>query len=908
MRKTDFKISKNYPVWVLAVFLAGFLFLVGTPQRQARAETAPQPYDTLQASVEETLKAEAQKIQKLKDQLVQAEQAKKSALEKINALKIQLPIFNNLLNQSEIPVSELEAARQKIQAATQQIHEQMAAFSTRQNDIAGQIQQNQEQLTFTEQQTLEIIPKTTPAEAAVSATGPDTVTDTPNKTDTPNEGDKTDPADKTNNETEVDISRIYDQYQVLLKQYQEKQTLLSSIRLIYQETTAALQETKPFFDDLLLKFDEYINIRKKQELLERKTSLVSIGMGQISRDIALFVTESAAVFTLSFWAKKLDFVWTSNGIYAVSFALLFLIVQVLLFRVRRHLTRIMDHPELAERFWSLLGLRIIRKSIFLLGSTIFIYIYARAGQFQALPSIVSAGLKMLSLILFSELCIIALRLYCGEAATRLPQKPAFYFRVLIFLIRWAGMGYIFIVWVAASNATVQTIWRLMFELSFYGWNLFFWSALQKQQEKAREDPIQEWSSKKAMVVNGIKLLSFSIGLLALGLELSGYGLLALYWLASWSRTLVVVLGSLLLLKILLEWHPKRATPAETPSDAGIVPQRSLQWVMVQFLMLVWGAAGIILLVLAWGGKQTVLFKIYTFLGHTYQVGTMQFSLMGLIVAVLILLVTQAVVRIWRHVFRENILNQSGMEEGLQDSITTISVYVLWSIGILIALTAFGFNATSLTVVLGALGIGLGFGLQNIFNNFISGIILLFERPIQVGDDIEVNGLWGQVRKINVRSTVVQTYDNASLIIPNADLISTQVTNWSFKDKRLRRNVTVGVAYGSDVELVRKTLLEVVENTPRILKLPKPDVVFKDFGDSALIFVVRFWTRVEYFYTVETDVRFEINRLFRERKIEISFPQQDIHIRSGFDQKKPVILEKGKPVLTEESEDHSGKNR
>ena len=141
------------------------------------------------------------------------------------------------------------------------------------------------------------------------------------------------------------------------------------------------------------------------------------------------------------------------------------------------------------------------------------------------------------------------------------------------------------------------------------------------------------------------------------------------------------------------------------------------------------------------------------------------------------------------------------------------------------------------MVLGALGIGIGFGLQNIFNNFLSGIILLFERPIQVGDEIELNGVWATVKKINVRSTIVQTYDNASVIIPNSDLISTQVTNWSFKDRRLRRNIDVGVAYGSDVELVRKTLLEVAEKTNRVLKIPKPDVIFKDFGDSALIFQI-----------------------------------------------------------------------
>ena len=149
---------------------------------------------------------------------------------------------------------------------------------------------------------------------------------------------------------------------------------------------------------------------------------------------------------------------------------------------------------------------------------------------------------------------------------------------------------------------------------------------------------------------------------------------------------------------------------------------------------------------------------------------------------------------------------------------------------------------TLAVTFGALGIGLGFGLQNIFNNFVSGIILLFERPIQVGDAIEVNGTWATVTKINVRSTIVQTYDNASLIIPNSDLISQQVTNWSFKDLRLRRKISVGVAYGSDIDNM---------------------------------------------FIAETDVRFEINRLFNERKIEIAFPQRDLHIRSYSDGSKPL---------------------
>ncbi|MBN1932600.1 MAG: mechanosensitive ion channel [Desulfobacterales bacterium] len=232
-----------------------------------------------------------------------------------------------------------------------------------------------------------------------------------------------------------------------------------------------------------------------------------------------------------------------------------------------------------------------------------------------------------------------------------------------------------------------------------------------------------------------------------------------------------------------------------------------------------------------------------------------------------------------------------MELGLQESVTTITAYILWTFGILGALYAFGINPTSLAVLFGALGIGLGFGLQNIFNNFVSGLILLFERPIQVGDVVEVNGIWGKVNKINVRSTLVQTYDNASLIIPNSEFISSQLTNWSFKDSRIRRKITVGVAYGSDLSLVRQTLMEVAENHPRVLTEPQPDILFEDFGDSALVFTLRIWTLVDYALSTDTEIRLEIDRLFRKRNIQIPFPQRDIHLQSTSVQKNLDQAEK-----------------
>ena len=182
---------------------------------------------------------------------------------------------------------------------------------------------------------------------------------------------------------------------------------------------------------------------------------------------------------------------------------------------------------------------------------------------------------------------------------------------------------------------------------------------------------------------------------------------------------------------------------------------------------------------------------------------------------------------------------------------------------------------------GALGIGIGFGLQNIVSNFVSGIILLFDPSIQVGDMVQVGDDWGTVSRINIRTTVVQTFDNASLIIPNSEMLSNKITNWSFQDPKVRRQVDVGVAYGSDVQLVRKLLLQIAEEMPEVLGDPDPRVDFMDFGDSALIFRIRFWvSSPDYWLTAPTELRFRIDEEFKKHGIEIAFPQQDIHIRTA----------------------------
>ena len=194
----------------------------------------------------------------------------------------------------------------------------------------------------------------------------------------------------------------------------------------------------------------------------------------------------------------------------------------------------------------------------------------------------------------------------------------------------------------------------------------------------------------------------------------------------------------------------------------------------------------------------------------------------------------------------------------------------------------GVNLSSLAVIAGAIGVGIGFGLQNIVNNFVSGIIILAERPITIGDRIEVGNVAGQVTRISLRSTTVVTNDNISIIVPNSDFISSAVTNWSHGDPRVRMRLAVGVAYGTDTEKLREGLIEVAKNNPKVLTEPAPTVFFIGFGESSLDFELAVWTadmtakprrfRSELFFAIE--------KKLREMKIEIPFPQRDFHLRSG----------------------------
>ena len=231
---------------------------------------------------------------------------------------------------------------------------------------------------------------------------------------------------------------------------------------------------------------------------------------------------------------------------------------------------------------------------------------------------------------------------------------------------------------------------------------------------------------------------------------------------------------------------------------------------------------------------------------------------------------------------ERLLSRSHVELGVRHAIGAIFRYVMVGIGLTIILQTAGIDLSALTVLFGALGIGVGFGLQSITNNFVSGIILLLERPIKVGDRIEVGNVNGDVVNISPRATTIVTNDNIAIIVPNADFISSKVVNWSYTNRDVRFNFPIGVAYSSDPEQVRRVLLEVAQAHRGVLKEPGPSVLFDQFGDSSLNFLLRVWTRE--FASVpgvlRSELYFAISWAFKEHGIEIPFPQRDLHIKSG----------------------------
>ena len=290
------------------------------------------------------------------------------------------------------------------------------------------------------------------------------------------------------------------------------------------------------------------------------------------------------------------------------------------------------------------------------------------------------------------------------------------------------------------------------------------------------------------------------------------------------------------------------------------------------------------------------------MGYELTFGELTLSVKMVVLVIVILYLTSLFSWVIQAFVDSQIMTPRKMERGIKESLKRLVHYGLFSFGFLVAVSMAGLDLQKITIVIGALGVGIGFGLQNIVNNFVSGLILLFERPVKVGDIINIDQDWGTITKIGLRSTVFETFDNSEIIVPNGDLIAQKVTNWTFTSKVVRAVLPVGVAYGSPLEKVLEILNKAAKEHPEVLSNPAPNSIFEGFGSSSIDFQLRFWVRtIDERLRIRTEVAVIVDRLFREENIVIAFPQMDLHLRSIDSDLQTFLGEKSPNTRSETAE-------
>ncbi len=819
-----------------------------TPSVTPAPTKTPSPNVGLKESLEKSLAAEQEKMKQLEEQLKQVQRFEKGFEAEFNAYKIQISAYNSLLLVPEALIEELENVRGNTHTVLENITVRLEEFSQERNTLDQLRLKTEEQHAFNQKQLDEI---------------------------------KTDSSKKAASDPET--KELLEKMQTLTDLFSEERKILENIQIVYTALITRLEEIQHDFAALLEKFALQIEERKKQELFKRKANpFALLGKDQVYAELAQLADRVQLIVSIAFWIETFRTLWNTEGFILIRFILFLAIALFLLLRFRRFFANQVEKIPCDQFPWRCLILQLLERSLPLFGATVLLYLYAQMRLFSSSVTLVQVLTHLSMVFLFSHWTLHFLTLWKKNRGDSHPAQLVSLIRVLVIAARYFAISYIIIEWALGTASVILLLARMLFELGVFIWGLVFGEQFRKTPEHIFPGQPQTRQTCRSLTI-GLVYIIVSGGLL---LELAGYGQLARYWYVSWAQTMIVLLGSLLVFFVLQEWEKGIQDIAVIDKDKLEQTAHQLRWLTARLSWLAWPALTIIGLLFAWGAKQVVLVSALEALTYPVPIGGLNLHLLGIIYAILILLFTHVATRLWRRALKEKILVNSGLEIGVQVSITTISVYLLWLFGILWALNSLGVGTTSLAVAFGALGIGLGFGLQSIFNNFMSGLILLFERPIEPGDVLEINGKWGFVEKINVRSTVVRTYENSALIIPNSDIISNQLTNWTFKDVRVRRTITIGVAYGSDARLVEQILYGIAEKHPRVHKEPAPTVLFSDFGADALIFTLRLWTLLDYGLSTETDIRFEIDRIFQEKNIEIPFPQRDIHIRSGLESLLP----------------------
>jgi len=421
--------------------------------------------------------------------------------------------------------------------------------------------------------------------------------------------------------------------------------------------------------------------------------------------------------------------------------------------------------------------------------------------------------------------------------------------------------------------------------------------------------------------HSLKLPLWLIALAILGLALLGYVALARFVAQQLVMTGIVLVVSWLLylaIRAVTREPQQRRYPVGELLEARFgldAPRRNqlarLTEIALTFALVI---CALPFLMMQWGFSGADIRDWFKSLFFGIEVGQFRISLARILIGIVLFIVLLFATRLLQRWLREKALQQTRMDPGIANSIDTVVGYLGVSIAALIAVSYAGLDITNLAIVAGALSVGIGFGLQSIVNNFVSGLILLIERPIKVGDRIVVGDQQGLVRRISVRATEIETFDRASLIVPNSELITGRVLNWTHRDSLGAVNVKVGVGYESDPEQVLAILKKIADDHPEVLRAPAPMAFFENFGDSALMFTLRVaLPDIAQAGRIQSDLRTAILKALRAAGIHIPFNQLDVNLRdldgvkrhlASFPQERARAA--GEPVEPEGADTRNGK--
>ncbi len=834
----------------IAVMLCIILFFWGAPaypwseaehpSEKPAARRSADPYEALEQSFRRALIVEQEKLAYLSARLSRAESRMVELGEAYAGHQVMISNHAGMLAATDTDVQSLTRAQKRLAVEQGYIEDRISLFSSSIREFENRKGDTEEQLSFYIRQI---------------------------------ENVKAQPPNIPLNQKILDpLESLVE----VLREKEEKLALLIDHYTYWQERFLALEND---IKRLSARYESVVYERERERILQQDASpMVRIAQGALRADLDRFSEDMREILSTRFWYKPEDVRWDAYAIFLATFLFFFLILQSLLHLLTRYLGVLKMQEFEKHYFYRHLFLKLVQRSLYIVGAIAFFHFYPVRPAFQLTPFFVlfPVFIRILVLFLGVHWILVFLRGMRHHTDDPLFLRLLTMLRALLAGIFFFGTVYIFVSRMFCADCLLLTSWRLLGQLLLLGWTAYFLKVFYVHafgSVLAR----YKWFENARIVVIVTGLAVVMAGILA---EVTGYGGVAVLWFHGLWRTILVLLWGFILFGVLKESDVSFFIEKSDDLSGDEFEEQPypVRWLIVRVLRLALVILLLFSLPLAWGAGRTFLIDLFYAANFRVTIGDFEFRAMGVVYAAMVLLIIHTLSVLWKSVLKSRILYESDMEEGVKDSITRISAYGLWGVGIIVTMQMIGISGTSLAVVFGAVGIGLGFGLQNIFKDFISGIILMFERSIQVGDVVEIEGTWGTVKEINARATYVKTYDNADLIIPNADFVSRTVINWSLRDPRIRRRIQVRVAYDSDIRLVKETLMNIAFKHPRVLRRPYPEVYLMDLGESAMLFDLRIWLHIDYFITVETEVRDDITSQFREMGIRIAFPQQDIHIK------------------------------